>query len=183
PFGAGYHVNANDANLLLAVRTNGQVTAVADMLPTQMPAPPAVPAFSAPTPKPTPIRIRKALPVPIRKAIPVCTPQAKKKKKPKREDMPQEALVRAPSATPSPSPQPSMPAPSQGGLVEPPASPITPPEEVRVTESNSPLQPASTMPVEEQPSIVEAAPTPEALPAVPVETPPLPTTSDGKPID
>lgn len=183
PFGAGYHVNANDANLLLAVRTNGHVTADADMLPTQMTAPPAVPAFSAPTPKPTPIRIRKALPVPIRKAIPVCTPKAKKEKKPKREDMPQETVLPAPSATPAPSPQPSMPAPSQGGLVEPPASPITPPEEVRVTESNSPLQPASTMPMKEQPSVVEDAPTPDALPAVPVEPPPFPTTSDGKPID
>ncbi|MCE9542611.1 MAG: hypothetical protein K8R38_03720 [Verrucomicrobia bacterium] len=176
-------MNANDANLLLAVRTNGHATADADMLPTQMSAPSAFPAFSAPTPKPTPIRIRKALPVPIRKAIPGCTPKPKKEKKPKRQDMPQEAVVPAPSAT-----HPrrllsrhasTIPRRSSG------ASGVAdhPPEEVRVTESNSPLQPASTMTVKEQPSVVEAAPTPEALPAVPVEPPPLPTTSDWKPID
>lgn len=69
PFGAGYHVNAADANLLLATRPDPGSGAVFS------PAPPAVPAFSAPTPKPTPVRIRKALPVPIRKAIPVKAPK------------------------------------------------------------------------------------------------------------
>ncbi len=75
PFGAGYHVNAHDANLLLAIRSNAPSEGVA--LPSaitpqlQQPAPPPVPAR---TPKPKHMRIRKALPVEIRKALPVDTP-------------------------------------------------------------------------------------------------------------
>lgn len=83
PFGAGYHVNASDANLLLATRSDQGITS-------QMPAaPPAVPAFSSPTPKPKRVRIRKALPVPIRRAIPVPTPR--KSRNPE-TPVPQEAI-------------------------------------------------------------------------------------------
>jgi hypothetical protein len=73
PFGAGYHVNANDANLLLATK-EGAYLGIRQTMPVMPLASPAVPAFASPTPKPKPIPIRKALPVPIRRAIPVKTP-------------------------------------------------------------------------------------------------------------
>jgi len=75
PFGAGYHVNAHDANLLLATRDLGNAfQQPMPLLP--LPAPAVViPAFASSTPKPKPVQIRKALPVPIRKAIPVQTPK------------------------------------------------------------------------------------------------------------
>ena len=76
PFGAGYHVNAEDANLLLATKegsssNNSNLIPVMPIVPV---AAPAVPAFATPTPKPTPIPIRRALRVPIRKALPVKSP-------------------------------------------------------------------------------------------------------------
>jgi hypothetical protein len=76
PFGAGYHVSANDANLLLALRSasgSGQLLSGEIMPAVQAPA--ALPAFSSPTPKPKPVPIRKALPVPVKKAIAVPTPR------------------------------------------------------------------------------------------------------------
>jgi hypothetical protein len=70
PFGAGYHVNAEDANLLLATKEGSSLN-ISNLMPV---ATPAVPAFAIPTPKPTPIPIRRALRVPIRKALPVKSP-------------------------------------------------------------------------------------------------------------
>ena len=73
PFGAGYHVQPDDANLLLAVRC-GAIGA--DRLPStpRVSTTPITAELPAPTPKPKPIRIRKALPVTIKKAISVPTP-------------------------------------------------------------------------------------------------------------
>jgi hypothetical protein len=87
PFGVGYHVNASDANLLLAIRRNvtsneavaypSVITPMSEATPTPAPTPKPKPKR---TPKPTPIPIRKALPVDgsdsleIRRAIPVETP-------------------------------------------------------------------------------------------------------------
>ena len=70
PFGTGYHVNADSANLLLATRRKlAEASAVTSPMEQ---APAAIPAgILEPTPKSTPIRIRKALPIPIRKALPV----------------------------------------------------------------------------------------------------------------
>jgi len=108
PFGAGYHVNANDANLLLATKV-GTVPAVLQPIPV-MPLPaPAVPAFATPTPKPTPVRIRKALPVPIRKAIPVRTPRPKRKQLPTLPPTPQ-------MTAPSPEVVPAVPPPTEPPL-------------------------------------------------------------------
>lgn len=73
PFGAGYHVNADDANLLLAIRNNGQ-----PYVPPAPYIPIVIAATPAATPRPTSVRIRKALPVPIRRAIPVRTPRHRK---------------------------------------------------------------------------------------------------------
>ena len=76
PFGAGYHVNADDANLLLATK-EGSTSNISNLMPVMPIVPvatPAVPAFATPTPKPTPIPIRRALRVPIRKALPVKSP-------------------------------------------------------------------------------------------------------------
>jgi hypothetical protein len=76
PFGAGYHVNADDANLLLATK-EGSTSYISNLMPVMPIVPvatPAVPAFATPTPKATPIPIRRALRVPIRKALPVKSP-------------------------------------------------------------------------------------------------------------
>lgn len=75
PFGAGYHVQPDDANLLLAVRHGSAGT---DSEPsTPLVATPANTAESpTSTPQPKPVRIRKALPVPIKKAIAVPAPTA-----------------------------------------------------------------------------------------------------------
>ena len=73
-FGVGYHVNARDANLLLAIRLDLRPDAVAlpsAITPMLPPTPTPVPAH---TPKPKRMRIRKALPVEIRKALPVDMP-------------------------------------------------------------------------------------------------------------
>jgi hypothetical protein len=73
PFGAGYHVRADDANLLLAIR-NASYSFFPGESAQAVQAPPAIPAFVSPTPKPKHVRIRKALPVPVKKAIAVPSP-------------------------------------------------------------------------------------------------------------
>ena len=93
PFGAGYHVNASDANLLLATKEGGSLGTQQPMPEMPLPAP-AVSSFSSPTPKPTPIPIRKALPVPIRKALPVRPPRQKR-----------HHGIQIPTPTPSPTPE------------------------------------------------------------------------------
>ena len=74
PFGAGYHVNARDANLILATRIDVRPDSVA--LPSVITPMPLLTPTPAPahTPKPRRIRIRKALPVEIRRALPVNAP-------------------------------------------------------------------------------------------------------------
>ena len=121
PFGAGYHVRPENANLLLAVRTTE-----------------AAITGRAPAPRPSPVRIRKALPVEIRKALPVDTPHPK--------HPPQDRPTPTPPPTPTPEPDsrrivplPEYPA---GDLplpipdaeqdvvpAEPTPSPTVPPEE------------------------------------------------------
>lgn len=67
PFGVGYHVNARDANLLLAIRRNNSNETVAyPSVITPMPE-----ATPTPTPTPKPKRTPKPTPVPIRRALPV----------------------------------------------------------------------------------------------------------------
>jgi hypothetical protein len=70
-FGAGYHVNPRDANLLLATRVSAENPAI----PTRpLAVAPAVQPTPVPTPTPTPMPVRRALPVDaieVRKAIPV----------------------------------------------------------------------------------------------------------------
>jgi hypothetical protein len=157
PFGAGYHVNASDANLLLAVRENQ-----ADGQPCIPPvAPAAVPAFTtpSPTPRPAKVRIRKALPVPIRKAIPVATPIP--------APMP---VIPVPPVVPPPAlvPQP----------VTPPAPALIPPVQAPPVEAPPPPAP----PVEQLvPTSVPSAEVPVA--PAPVQEKPVPLTENGKPID
>ena len=161
PFGAGYHVRATDANLLLAVRENerpGQAVSAPA-------APPAVPAFAtpAPTPRPAKVRIRKALPVPIRKAIPVVT------------------LVPAPMPVVAPQPvvAPPVPAPTvQTPVVEAPrlpAPPVSAPPEVTVPSVPAPPLEQS-VPVSVPPAEIPVAP-------APVQENPAPLTGNGKQID
>ncbi len=73
PFGVGYHVNARDANLLLATRLNASAEAVA--YPSVLSPMAAATPIPSPTPKPTrtprPLKRPKPTPVPIRKALPV----------------------------------------------------------------------------------------------------------------
>lgn len=64
PFGAGYHVNASDANLLLATRNQKREVPVAPSSSITL-----LPAISTP--------VRKETPVLVRKAIPVNTPKNK----------------------------------------------------------------------------------------------------------
>ena len=64
PFGAGYHVNASDANLLLATRNQKREAPVAPSSSITL-----LPAISTP--------VRKGTPIPVRKAIPVNTPKNK----------------------------------------------------------------------------------------------------------
>jgi len=112
PFGAGYHVSANDANLLLALRSgsgSGQLLS-GEIIPAVQ-APAALPAFSSPTPKPKPVPIRKALPVPVKKAIAVPTPRPPR-----------------PESTSSPTPQAAPPqeSPRTEPAPMPPQEPATP---------------------------------------------------------
>ena len=69
-----YHVNARDANLILATRIDVRPDSVA--LPSVITPMPLLTPTPAPahTPKPRRIRIRKALPVEIRRALPVNAP-------------------------------------------------------------------------------------------------------------
>jgi hypothetical protein len=145
PFGAGYHVNASDANLLLAIRNNGQA---------YLPPPPStmVPATAPvePTPKPTPIPIRKALPVPIRKAIPVRTP------KPRRT--------------------PEVPVAAQPLPTPPPAIPAWTPASTPGTSAPSPTPEPSPAHMESIPAAPPAATPPPTTPPVPLSVPdPTPT--------
>lgn len=99
-FGAGYHVQPDDANLLLAVRLQSAAL-VSTEIP-QMP-PPALPSFASPAPKSKPIRIRKALPVPIKKAVavppPRPTPSPSPLAKPTPEPTPEPSPEKTPEAT------------------------------------------------------------------------------------
>jgi hypothetical protein len=159
PFGAGYHVNSSDANLLLAVRENEAVGQA--YIPPVAPA--AVPAFTtpSPTPRPAKVRIRKALPVPIRKAIPV--------------------------ATPIPAPMPVIPVPPVMPPAAPPVvapvivpaavpQPVTPPAPAPIPPVQAPPAPPVVAP--EPPSSAEFTVTP-----APVQENPVPLTENGKPVD
>lgn len=156
PFGAGYHVNANDANLLFAMKNNA--SSPGDALETQVTEVvplPARPAFSEPIPKQVRIRIRKALPVPIRKAIRVHTPKSKQ------VDMPRESMILVPPVIPKESlQQKSIPSP-QDDPVQIPV--VTPPrsQSVDVLKSTEPPFEAT----------------------VELLSPPLPTASDGRAVD
>jgi hypothetical protein len=164
PFGAGYHVRATDANLLLAVHESqavGQPVAAPG-------APPAVPAFTtpSPTPRPAKVRIRKALPVPIRKAIPVATPMP----------APMPVISSSPVVTPVVVPQPvTLPASASIPPVQAPPvqTPVVAPPEVRTSSS----EPTSA------PTPPGVQPVPSAGVPAPVQDTPVPLTGNGKPID
>jgi len=158
PFGAGYHVNANDANLLLATRDLGNgLKQPMPIMP--LPLPTGI-AFASPTPKPkptpkpTPIRIRRALPVPIRKAIPVRTP-----KPILQTEEPQTQLQ-------SQYQSPAMAVPIAISAIAAATSPPVIPQQTAVTPTPLPEPPA-----------VPSAPSAPALPD------PVQTTTSGKPID
>lgn len=157
-FGAGYHVNSSDANLLMAVRENQAVGQ--PYIPSVAPA--AVPAFTtpSPTPRPAKVRIRKALPVPIRKAIPVATP------------IPAPMLV---------IPVPPVMPPAAPPVVAPVMVPAV------VTQPVTPSAPAPIPPVQ-APVVEQAVPisVPSAevpVAPAPVQENPVPLTENGKPID
>lgn len=180
-FGAGYHVNATDANLLLAVRNISHglpptSVTVADN------APPAVPAFATPTPHPKHIRVRKALPVPIRKALPVGTPTPRPAPRPVATPLP--TPVPTPTATPVPAATPT-PAPVMMQVVPtaPPPSAVPSMEEPLPSQSIQAPESVPEEPLEQGGSMEpEAPPIPE--PPVTGEVPPqIPLTTDGKPID
>ena len=179
PFGAGYHVSANDANLLLALRSgsgsvSGQLPSGVIMPAVQAPA--ALPAFSSPTPKPKPVPIRKALPVPVKKAIAVPTPRP-----PRPESIysptSQSAPLQAPEATEKPTPLQSdvhegpssgMPALQESPRTEPAPMPSQEPAMPETSTIPERVAPESAMP--------EPAPPPEPESTVPL-------TTSGKPID
>jgi hypothetical protein len=173
PFGAGYHVRATDANLLLAVRENQAVGQ-----PVTVPAAPAaVPAFTtpSPTPRPAKVRIRKALPVPIRKAIPVATPTM----------APIPVVAAPPVVVPQPvNPPAPIPAPpAQAPVVEAPplpAPPVVAPSQIPAPSSEPPSVP--TPPVEQPVSVTVPSAEAPVTPA-PVQENPVPLTGDGRPID
>jgi len=151
PFGAGYHVRADDANLLLATRTGSSSLHGREITPA-IPVLPASPAFFTPTPRPTPVRIRKALPVPIRKAIAVPTPISQ-------------------TASPSVTPPISTPEPT----VVPVATPSATPE-------SSAVPSATSVPVEEKvapsapvPAALPEETAPAAAPQPAAATTPQPT--------
>jgi hypothetical protein len=163
PFGAGYHVNSSDANLLLAVRENEAVGQA--YIPPVAPA--AVPAFTtpSPTPRPAKVRIRKALPVPIRKAIPVATPIP--------APMP---VIPVPPVMPPAAPP--VVAPVVAPVIVPAAvpQPVTPPAPAPIPPVQAPPAPPVVAP--EPPSSAEFTVTP-----APVQENPVPLTENGKPID
>jgi hypothetical protein len=177
PFGAGYHVNAGDANLLLALRSDsgsgagqlpsGEIISPIPPIPPILPiqAPAALPAFSSPTPKPKPVPIRKALPVTVKKAIAVPTPRPPR-----------------PEAISSPTPQSTplqvletteKPTPLQADVQEAPPSGIPALQESPRNEQ-APLPPRD-------PATPESVMPEPALPSEPESTVPL--TTSGKPID
>jgi hypothetical protein len=148
PFGAGYHVRADDANLLLAVRQNERVDPFV-MMPA---APPAVPAFTSPSPTPRPakVRIRKALPVPIRKAIPVATPTPTPSPTPEATPVPTASPEVIPTTVTPTEPLPATPVEVHAGEITPvptlpplEPTPMPPPraEEVPITQPEVPLAP------------------------------------------
>lgn len=158
-FGAGYHVNGTDANLLLAVRdssvfTQGNPLAV---------APAAVPAFAVTTPTPGRIRIKKAKPVPIRKAIPVTTPRPLPVIAP---------VIRAvPAAT-------AVVVPRQRIVTPPPSLPAATPNShqisVDVPQAVATPAPESSPVVHETPASTPAGVAPEATPLAKSEPSPVP---------
>jgi hypothetical protein len=208
-FGAGYHVNGNDANLLLAIRDHG--------LPYLPPTPLAMTSAvvvpqAAPTPKATPILIRKALPIPIRKAIPVKTPKPKRTPGPPPLEqavpivppvvIPVERHTSYPSPLGPTPPFVAIPSPAQEPLAVPSQTPAPLPVEtpsstplptpLATVTSETPATPAppatAPVPLPEPTATALALPTasPETTPqSIPPETPqpPIPTTSGGKPID
>lgn len=179
PFGAGYHVRADDANLLLATRTNSSSLHGRE-IPPGIPALPASPAIYTPTPRPTPVRIRKALPVPIRKAIAVPTPIPQTASPSVTPPIPASEPTAAPVATPSATPDPlSAPSATPAAVEEKavPSAPVpgAPPEATAAQPASAtPPQPApeakapqvqETVPVQELPKPApEAAASPESVP-------------------
>jgi len=209
PFGAGYHVRASDANLLLAVRDN---TAILPQNPVQE-APPALPAFAAPTPPTGRGRVRKAKPVPIRKAIPVVqsrpVPTPVSMPVAPAPPPPQDAPTIAPPPSPQASTEPA-PTPVVDAVEATTSAPVTPPApEATSTAAPEtppvPLEPPAASEVPAQGTETPAIPcpgdsvTPVASPSMsspsaavpPASDPvqeaapvaPAPVTSDGKPID
>jgi hypothetical protein len=171
PFGAGYHVNANDANLLLATRDLGNAL---QQPMTAMPLPSsavAMSAFASPTPKattkPTPVKIRKALPVPIRKAIPVRTPKPITKS----------VLHQVPPSLPTPTPDIVAPV-----AMPVTATPSTPPENSAQTMTAPAPVPTIPVSLPEPPSYSVGSSATQTLPS-PASPDPVPTTTSGKPID
>ncbi len=177
PFGAGYHVSANDANLLLALRSgSGSGRLLSGEIIPAVQAPAALPAFSSPTPKPKPVPIRKALPVPVKKAIAVPTPRLPRAKAIS-SPTPQSAPLEVPEAAVKPTPLQSdvQEAPSSGmpALQESPRNepvPLPPQEPAMPETSTIPerIAPESAMPEPTLPSEQEST---------------VPLTTSGKPID
>lgn len=113
PFGVGYHVNASDANLLLATRLDSRSDRIAypsviTPMPEATPTPNPTPKPTR-TPKPTPIPVKKALPVEIRKALPVDTqatpPQPPTQFQP--TPLPTESPIPLPNSENTPLPEPT----------------------------------------------------------------------------
>ncbi len=132
PFGVGYHVNARDANLLLATRLKASTEAVA--YPSVLSPMAAATPLPSPTPRPTrtprPPKKPKPTPVPIRKALPVDSSEGVEIRK----ALPVET-------TPLEQPQPTLPAvmdqapPSSTDRDHQPASDPTPPPDPTTLEN------------------------------------------------
>jgi hypothetical protein len=172
PFGAGYHVQPDDANLLLAVRTQSDGFSPGGISQTDLPPPP-VPAFASTTPKPRPIRIRKALPVPIKKAIAVRTQKTTPFPTPQSTPTPTPTPTPLPELTPTPTPDSTL----NQVLENPPrkfpdavsAEDASLPQ--KSTESSPPLQSTLPTPPSPEPVAAPAQAAPETQP------PPSPSTS------
>jgi len=147
PFGAGYHVNAGDANLLLALRSGSGSGAGSlpsgEIIPPIPPiqAPAALPAFSSPTPKPKPVPIRKALPVPVKKAIAVPTPRP-----PRPESISSPTPQAVPSQESARTEQISM-LPQETAMPEPSTIPETDAPESVLSEVAPAREPESSVPL------------------------------------
>lgn len=178
PFGAGYHVQPEDANLMLAVRLQS-AGLFSGEIPQTAPPQPVLPSFAAPIPKSKPIRIRKALPVPIKKAIAIQTPKPTPLPTPQQAPSPlpettvaspPEKILDPPLQTSSlipPSPQPAATQATAAPEAQPtPVSTTTPSPE---TKSPADAMPSSTPSETPHPSPAE---TPQAAPqATPEATP------------